>query len=664
MFKFFMKIYQRVLRIYVSTFKIKETRMIHEPGAASKLGEVLKADGIGRVLVITDQVLMGLGLPADMLKGLEDAGIAYALYDGVVQNPTIKNCGAAKALYNENNCEAIVAFGGGSVIDCAKMAGVIALSGKPVKRYDQMIPMIKAMARLYAVPTTAGTGSEVTISTVITDETRYKKMAITDPMLAPDVAILDAKLMTGLPKTITAATGIDALTHAVEAYVGNWKFKETDRYAVKAVKKIFDHLEKAYRNGNDIDARHEMAIGAAYGGYAFRTAGVGYVHGIAHRLSELYGVPHGLANAIVLPHVLRRSFNAIYKKLADLSKRTDLADWSKPDIEIAADFIEKIEALNRKLKIPAYAAMIRRADIPLIAKRAIGEANKTYPVPYVMFKKELMGFIETLIPKHEITEGQDIEMLKEKITAVVKRQHDYFKTDATLSYRTRKANLKRLKKAIQAYEERIAEALKADLGKSAFEAYATETSLVYSEINHAVKHLRRWMKTKRVLTPIASFGGVSRIYQQPKGVVLVMSPWNYPFMLTLAPIVAAVAAGNCVTVKPSSYSVHTSQVIETMIAETFDPEFISVFQGNREINTILLEQKFDHVFFTGSTTVGRIVMQSVAEKLTPVTLELGGKSPCIVDKSADIKKNRQTYYLGQIDQFRTDLRGARLCSRT
>ena len=636
--KLIMKIYQQFLKLYVAAFKIKETRIIHEPGASVDMGERIKADGISRVLVITDGVLTKLGLPVKMLEGLKESGVAYTVYDGVVQNPTIENIEAAKQLYLDNQCEAIVAFGGGSVIDCAKMTGVVALSGKPVKRYDRMIPMIRKMARLYAVPTTAGTGSEVTISAVITDTSRHKKMAITDPKLAPDVAVLDAELMIGLPKPITAATGMDALTHAVEAYVGNWKFKSTDTYAVKAVKKIFGYIEKAYKKGDNIEARHEMAIGAAYGGYAFRTAGVGYVHGIAHRLSELYGIPHGLANAMVLPHVLWKSIDSIDRKLADLSKKAELADWKKSDREIAEDFIRQIEALNEKLLIPKYVSQIRRVDIPLIAKRAIGEANKMYPVPYVMFKKELMAFIETLRPPYGQPEKENAEMLKERIITTVNSQYDYFKSGATLSYKTRKANLKRFKKAIQAYESRIADALKVDLGKSAFEAYATETSLVYSEINHAVKHLRKWMKTKRVPTPIASFGGVSKIYQQPKGVVLVISPWNYPFMLALSPVIAAIAAGNCITVKPSSYSQHTSQVIEDLMKETFDSAYISVFQGNRDINAILLEQKFDHVFFTGSTTVGRIVMQSAADKLTPVTLELGGKSPCIVDKNADIKK--------------------------
>ena len=396
--KLIFTVYQQVLRIYVSTFRIKKTEIIHQIGASGQIGQLLKQKGFARILIITDAVLVKLGLLNDMLSGLKKSNIDYVVYSDVVPNPTIKNINGAKDLYVNNNCQAIVAFGGGSVIDCAKMAGVTALTGKPVKRYDLMIPMISKMAPLFAVPTTAGTGSEVTISAVITDETRHKKMAITDARLAPDVAVLDADLMKGLPKAITAATGVDALTHAVEAYVGNWKFKVTDEYAIKAVVQIFKYLERAYHDGSDMEARHEMAIGATYGGYAFRTAGVGYVHGIAHRLSELYGVPHGMANAIVLPHVLHKSFEDIYKKLADLSKKAGLADLKQPDHKIAEDFIAKIETLNEHLGIPKYAEQIKSEDIPLIAKRAIGEANKTYPVPGVMNRKEMAEFVATLMP--------------------------------------------------------------------------------------------------------------------------------------------------------------------------------------------------------------------------------------------------------------------------
>ncbi len=229
-------------------------------------------------------------------------------------------------------------------------------------------------------------------------------------------------------------------------------------------------------------------------------------------------------------------------------------------------------------------------------------------------------------------------MYKEKIEQVTNKQRAYFSSGETLTYDFRIANLKKLKRVIQENEELIFEALRNDLGKHEFESYTTEISIVYTEINHAIKHLKKWMRSKRIGTPIVSFGAVSRIYKQPLGVVLVMSPWNYPFNLTLAPVVAAIAAGNCVTIKPSSYSPNTSGLIQKMIEENFDEEYLCVFQGNREINQILLEQKFDHIFFTGSVKVGKIVMEAAAQQLTPVTLELGGKSPCVVNVDADLKK--------------------------
>lgn len=397
-FRFIMRIYQQILKIYVSTFNIKETKIVNEPGSSKQVASSLKSDSISKVLIITDETLLSLGLLNNMIVQLDKLNIEHFIYSGVVPNPTIENIEQAKEAYVKNKCQAIVAFGGGSVMDCAKIVGVVALTGKPVRRYDKMVPMLEKMTKLYAVPTTAGTGSEVTISAVITDETRQKKMPITDKKLAPDYAFLDAEIMLGLPKHITAATGMDALTHAVEAYIGNWKFKETDDYAVKATKLIIENIQTAYDDGKNVDARGNMALGAAYGGYAFRTAGVGYVHGVAHRLSELYHVPHGLANAIVLPHVLRLMFDSVSIKLWDLSIKAGIGDETKTKKEVAMDFIEKIENLNSALNIPKYPEPLKQEDIKLIAKRAIAEANSTYPVPYPMTRKQMENFLQTLLP--------------------------------------------------------------------------------------------------------------------------------------------------------------------------------------------------------------------------------------------------------------------------
>lgn len=228
-------------------------------------------------------------------------------------------------------------------------------------------------------------------------------------------------------------------------------------------------------------------------------------------------------------------------------------------------------------------------------------------------------------------------MTEQEIKDLVTRQRKYFQTGATLPVSARTAALRRLYAAISSNEKEIHNALKKDLGKSGFESYMCETGLVLEEISYMLKHVQRFAGEKRVRTPLAQFH--SRSYQKPSpyGVVLIMSPWNYPFMLTLSPLVDALAAGNTAVVKPSAYSPYTSEVLQTILSQCFDPQYVAVVTGGRAENTCLLKEHFDYIFFTGSQAVGKEVMRNAAEHLTPVTLELGGKSPCIVDQTADIK---------------------------
>lgn len=228
-------------------------------------------------------------------------------------------------------------------------------------------------------------------------------------------------------------------------------------------------------------------------------------------------------------------------------------------------------------------------------------------------------------------------MTEQEIKDLVTRQRKYFQTGATLPVSARTAALRRLYAAISSNEKEIHNALKKDLGKSGFESYMCETGLVLEEISYMLKHVQRFAGEKRVRTPLAQFH--SRSYQKPSpyGVVLIMSPWNYPFMLTLSPLVDALAAGNTAVVKPSAYSPYTSEALQTILSQCFDPQYVSVVTGGRAENTCLLKEHFDYIFFTGSQAVGKEVMRNAAEHLTPVTLELGGKSPCIVDQTADIK---------------------------
>ncbi len=226
------------------------------------------------------------------------------------------------------------------------------------------------------------------------------------------------------------------------------------------------------------------------------------------------------------------------------------------------------------------------------------------------------------------------ELMEQDINGLVSRQHSYFAEGETRSLSFRIGQLRRLKEAVQGYESRIMEAVRRDFNKSEYESYLSEYSSVLMEINLMLRHLAKWSKPARVRTPMTHLGSRSYIYAEPYGVTLIIAPWNYPFQLALAPLIGAVAAGNCAVIKPSELAPHTSQTIADMIAEYFPDTYIAVVQGDAEASTALLKERFDYIFYTGSTHVGRLVMQAAADHLTPVTLELGGKSPCIVHHDA------------------------------
>ena len=228
-------------------------------------------------------------------------------------------------------------------------------------------------------------------------------------------------------------------------------------------------------------------------------------------------------------------------------------------------------------------------------------------------------------------------MTEQEIKDIVTRQRKYFQTGATLPVSSRLTALQKLYHAISGHEAEIHDALKKDLGKSGFESYMCETGMVLEEISYMLKHTPKFAREQRVRTPLAQFHSRSYKKPSPYGVTLIMSPWNYPFMLTLSPLVDALAAGNTAVVKPSAYSPHTSEVLRLILSECFEPQYVAVVTGGRAENTCLLHEHFDYIFFTGSQNVGKEVMRNAAEYLTPVTLELGGKSPCIVDQTADIK---------------------------
>lgn len=391
------RIYQ--FNFYVASFLMRHRKPILITGAGSihKLPEVLKKHKIDRVLLVTDKGLSALGLPNPLMEDLSSNNIQYFVYDGVQQDPSVENIEQAKSIYEANNCEGVIAFGGGSPMDCAKAAAArVANPKKSVKKMRGLLKVTNSLPPLFAVPTTAGTGSECTIVAVVKDNKSQEKYAVTDFKLCPLYAVLDPELTLGLPKHITAWTGLDALTHAVEAYIGQKNTKESAELGLKAVKLIFESLEKAYQNGEDIYAREQMLLASHYAGLAFTRAYVGYVHAIAHNLGGLYSIPHGLANAVVLPYVLEYYGSSVYRSLAELADFAGLASANQSTEEKAKVFISAVKELLRKFDIPEHFEQIRDEDIPLIVSRALHEANPLYPVPKIMFEDDCTALVKKI----------------------------------------------------------------------------------------------------------------------------------------------------------------------------------------------------------------------------------------------------------------------------
>ena len=347
------RIAQKVLKLAMCFMDWSEPELLEGEGAILKLPAFIKNKNINKVLIVTDKGLMSIHLLDSLFEELKKENIEYVVYDGVQPNPTIPSIEECKQIYLDNNCQGIIAFGGGSPMDCAKAAAArVVKPKKSVRKMRGYLKVNKKLPPFFAVPTTAGTGSETTLAAVVTDPTTHEKNAICDPCLRPKYAVLDPVLTIGLPPHITSTTGMDALTHAVESYIGKSNVKSTIKYAEDAVKLIHTNLEKAYINGKDMEARNNMLKASFYAGNAFTRAFVGYVHAIAHNLGGMYNTPHGLANAVILPYVLEWYGASIYKPLASLA---DLIGLSKENMSLeekAKAYINEIRRMNQAMNIP------------------------------------------------------------------------------------------------------------------------------------------------------------------------------------------------------------------------------------------------------------------------------------------------------------------------
>ena len=365
-------------------------------GSHRDLCSVIAEGGVRRPLVVTDAVLVKLGIVGQVTAALQDVGVASSIYDGVEPDPTLDHVRAGLGVLRSDGCDAVLAVGGGSSIDAAKVIAAGATSPKPFEKLEGLMKVRRAPLPLFAVPTTAGTGSEGTIAAVVSHPVTHAKKFFVDPKLLPQATALDPALMTGLPPAITAATGMDALTHAVESWLSRTSTEQTERWASAAIALIFANLPTACRDGANLPARRAMAVASYYAGLAFTRTSVGYVHAIAHQLGAHYRTPHGLANALVLPHVLEYSIGPGEKAMAAMARRIGLSGSS--DAALARAFLDAVRTLAREVGIPTTLDALRPSDIPTLAEEALAESYANYPVPRWMGRADCEQLITRLLP--------------------------------------------------------------------------------------------------------------------------------------------------------------------------------------------------------------------------------------------------------------------------
>ncbi len=388
--KIYCRSFQAVLHTALPVLPYRKPKLLD---SINEVPYLFRKKDIDCVLLITDPSIRRLGITRPLEDTLDKSGITCIVYDKTVANPTSNNVEAARQLFLKYHCQAIIGFGGGSSIDCAKATGArIAKPRQKLSRMKGILKVHKKLPLLVAIPTTAGTGSEATLAAVIVDSETRHKYPINDFPLIPHYAVLDPEVTRSLPPHVTATTGMDALTHAIEAYIGHSTTAETRADATEAVRLIFANLDRACRNGDDMKARRNMLHAAYLAGSAFSKSYVGYVHAVAHSLGGKYNVPHGLANAVLLPHVLEAYGEAAHEKLAELAIAAGLVSRAESAKDGAEAMIHAIQEMKLRLDIPDVIPEIQEKDIPALARIAAREANPLYPVPVLMNAGQLEQF--------------------------------------------------------------------------------------------------------------------------------------------------------------------------------------------------------------------------------------------------------------------------------
>ena len=396
--KTYCRLYQAIMSLALPLLPFHEPTLLEGNGKLKdEVPGLLKSRGLSHPLIVIDSVLYEANTQEAFVLSLKENGLAFSIFHDIKAEPTFALVEAIVSLYEKEDCDCIVAIGGGSCLDAAKAAGArLSNPNRDLAHLKGVLRVKKRLPFFLAVPTTAGTGSEATVSAVITNEATLDKFAINDPKLIPDVAVLDDVYLKTLPKRVIANTGLDALTHAVESYINRHSTSKTRRYALTSIRYISEYLLRFYQDANDQEARHGMLKASYYAGLSFTRAYVGYVHALAHSLGGTYHLPHGYLCALALPPVLRKFTPHADKRLAEISDLLSLTD--KPSkTEKREAFLAWLSDLYRKLEIPEHLSdIIKEEDIPAMAAHADHEANPLYPCPALFDKKELIELLEEI----------------------------------------------------------------------------------------------------------------------------------------------------------------------------------------------------------------------------------------------------------------------------
>ena len=622
---YFRKQIHRLPGKVIHTIPLPEPEVTEGLAARTQIGEICSKAGYKHVLLVTDRTLSGLGYAKAITDSLEAAQISYSVYDDIHTEPNIAIIEAGRQLAIENHAECIIALGGGSVMDSCKMiAASVKMPHLPVKALLlKFLPVPGSTLPLIMVPSTAGTGAELTVGAVVTNAQGTKSSTVLIGLNVTHV-VHDSELTIHAPQSVTAACGIDALSHCIEGVISDTDVDEEDmQMSLEGIKLIFANLPIVLREPENNEARLAMCRAAMYGGNAINTQLAGYVHAFAHSIGAKYHMPHGQAISLMLMPVLE------FQKKACQTKYERIAQYCG-----VPDFLQAVRELMHTCSMDQLQSPVRTCDheqlIPMIAADSIN-----YSAPVTLSEEDIKAVL-VKITNHQL----QITNSEDEIREIVAAQRRFFRTGETLPVKWRIQQLKRLKAAVIAHADEFTAALAEDLGRSEVEAYLCDVGPIIVEINEMISGLRRWSRPEWHFSGLMCFPSiVTKVYKMPYGVSLVISPFNFPILLTIGVVAAAMCGGNTVVVKSSSKSAACTAVLKRFFAEVFPPEYITLIDGGHDVADICLAQRFDKIFYTGSPAVGKHVLAEAAKNLTPVALELGGETGnwCVVRADADLK---------------------------